>query len=142
MLGKSCVAYSGGHNTSWLTAYPARLQDMQRVKTVRRTMLRLYPVTVKIVETLIFRRTLAESIRFLSAIQSSNGFITVTKKRKIGTSGRLIGAIGKVKTIKRDTEIRLLSFIPQSAARKFSDLPASTQLSVESKIEVNSTPSN
>ena len=99
---------------------------MQRARTVRRTMSRLYPVTARVVETSMFSGTPTGSIRFPSATQSSDGFTTVTKKRKFGTPGRLIGAVGKVKTIKRDTETRSLSFIPQIAVRKFSDSPTST----------------
>ena len=99
---------------------------MQRARTVRRTMSRLYPVTARVVETSMFGTTSASSIRFPSAIQSSDGFTTVTKKRKFSTPGRLIGAIGKVKIIKRDTEIRSLSFILKIAINKFSDLSIST----------------
>jgi hypothetical protein len=74
-------------------------------------MLRLYPVTARVAETSIFSETPAGSLRFISATQSSEGFTIVTKKRKFGTPGRPIGAVGRAKTIKRDIETRSLSFI-------------------------------
>jgi hypothetical protein len=66
----------------------------------------------------------------------------VTKKRKFGTPGRLIGSINKAKTFKRGKETRTLDFTPQISMYKPSNSPASTQLSVESEIEVESTPFN
>jgi hypothetical protein len=139
---KSCAACSGGQHTSWSTACPMKLQDIQRAKTYRRTMSRLYPVAAKVAETLIFSSTPAGSIRFPSATQSSDGFTMVTKKRKFGTPGRPIGAVGRAKTIERDAETRSLSFIPQIAERGFDDSPASTQRSAEPEMEVELTLSN
>ena len=115
---------------------------MKRARTVRRTMLRLYPVAAKGLQTPIFSQPTAETIRFLSSTQSSDGFTTVTKKRKFGTPGRPIGAVGKAKTIERDAETRSLSFIPQINVRRFGDSPTSTQRSIESEIEVELTPPN
>ena len=66
----------------------------------------------------------------------------VTKKKKFGTPGRLIGSINKAKTIERGKGTRTLDFTPQISLRKPSDLPASIQLTVESEIEVESTPFN
>ena len=51
---KSRAACSGGQHASWSTACPARLRDIQRAKTVRRTMPRLYPVAGKDLQTPIF----------------------------------------------------------------------------------------
>jgi hypothetical protein len=66
----------------------------------------------------------------------------VTKKRKFGTPGRPIGSINKAKTFKRGEGTRTLDFTPQISINKPSDSPASTQLSVELEIEVESTPFN
>ena len=64
-LHKSCAAYnSGEQHTSWLTACQARLRDIQRVKTVRRIMTRLYPVPGKESHILIFSETPAGSMGF------------------------------------------------------------------------------
>ena len=63
----------------------------------------------------------------------------VTKKRKFGTPGRLIGSINKAKTIEKGKGTRTLDFTPQISLRKPSDSPASTQLTAESEMEVEST---
>jgi hypothetical protein len=66
----------------------------------------------------------------------------VTKKRKLGTSGRLVGSINKTKTIKKGKGIHTLDFTPHINLCKPSNLLVSIQLNVESEIEVESTLSN
>jgi hypothetical protein len=137
---KSCAACnSGEQHASWSTACQARLRDMQRAKTVRRTMARLYPVPGKESHIPIFSETPAGSMRFTGSTQSSDGFTVVTKKRKFGTPGRPIGSINKAKTIEKGEGTRTLDFTPQISLRKPSDSPASTQLTAESEMEVEST---
>ena len=66
---KSCAAYnSGEQHASWLTACQARLRDIQRVKTVRRIIIRLYPVLGKESHIPIFSETPACSMRFTGSI--------------------------------------------------------------------------
>ena len=66
----------------------------------------------------------------------------VTKKRKFGTPGRLIGSINKAKTIKKGKGTRTLDFTPQISLYKPSNLLASIQLTAESEIEVEFIPFN
>ena len=136
---KSCAACSSRKQyASWLTACQARLRDIQRAKTVRRTMTRLYPVLGKELHIPIFSETPAGSMRFTGSTQSSDGFTVVTKKRKFSTPGRLIGSINKTKTIEKGKGTRTLDFTPQISLRKPSNLLASTQLTAESETEVES----
>jgi hypothetical protein len=85
---------------------------MQRAKTIRRIIPRLYLVLGKESQILIFYEIPTGSIRFTGSTQPSNGFTIVTKKRKFGTPGRLIGSINKAKTFKRSKGIRTLDFTP------------------------------
>jgi hypothetical protein len=103
---------------------------------------RLYLVLGKEPRTPIFSEIPAGSMRFTGATQSSNGFTIITKKRKFGTPGRLIGSINKAKTIEKDVGTYTLDFTPQIDLRRPRDSPASTQLTVELEIEVESTPFN
>ena len=81
-------------------------------------------------------------MRFTGSTQLSDGFTMVTKKRKFRTPRRPIGSINKAKTIKKGEGTRTLDFTTQINLRKPSDSPASTQLTAESEIEVESTPFN
>ena len=101
-------------------------------------MARLYPVPGKESHIPIFSETPAGSMRFTGSTQSSDGFTVVTKKRKFGTPGRPIGSINKAKTIKKGKGTRTLDFTPQISLCKPSDSLASTQLTAESEIEVES----
>ena len=113
---------------------------MQRAKTVRRTMPRLYPVLRKESQTPIFSEIPAGSMRFTGSTQLSDGFTMLTKKRKFGTPGRPVGSINKAKTIKKDVRTHILDFTPQINLCRLSNSPASTQLTMEPEMEVESTP--
>ena len=106
-------------------------------------MARLFPVAVGTSTTAMFSEASVGTIRFTGASQASDGYTTVTnKKRKFGTPGRPVGAVNKAKTIERDADTRTISFTPQIDLRRVSETPTSTQRSASSKTERQLTPSS
>jgi hypothetical protein len=141
---KRCAACHKGEHASWSAECPARVKEISRAKTARRTLPRLFP-TSAIPPTLreAFGTpedgTPEESTRLSGGSQATEGWSTVaTKKRKL--AGRPLGAVSKAKTINRDASQSIFSFTSQpQSTRGASEAPTIIQPIEHSQMDREST---
>jgi hypothetical protein len=116
---RRCAACNGGDHASWSTGCPARARETLRAKTARQALPKLFPIST-IVPTL--RETFgaapaptpAESMRLAGNSQATEGWTTVTaKKRKLQPLGRPIGSANKAKVINESASQSTFNFTGQ-----------------------------
>jgi hypothetical protein len=138
---KRCAACQGGEHTSWSAECPARVKETLRARAAKLTLPKLFLISTA-VPTLreVFGATPAENTRLSGDSQATENWSTVTtKKRKLQTPGRPIGAVSKAKTTTRDTSQSIFSFSQtQQSTRGASEAPASTQLDKSSRMDCDS----
>jgi hypothetical protein len=143
---KRCAACQGGEHTSWSAECPAKVKETLRARAAKTALPKLFPISTA-VPTLreVFGAVSAENTRLPDGSHAIENWSTVTtKKRKLQTPGRPIGAVSKAKTNTRDTSQSIFSFSSQTQqntqnTRSASDTPASTQLNESSRMDCDYT---
>ena len=111
-----------------------RAKEILRAKIARRALLRLFLISAL---PFILREAFGASTLTSEENTRDKGWSTVaTKKRKL--AGRPLGAASKAKTINRDVNQSIFSFINQpQSTRGVSEAPKTTQLTEYSRMDYN-----
>lgn len=140
---KRCAACQGGEHTSWSAECPARVKETLRAKAAKSILPKLFPISTAVSKLReAFGAAPADSTRLSGGSQATENWSTeTTKKRKLQTPGRPIGAVNKAKTIAKDANQSIFSFGSQTqrSTRGAGDTPASTQPDNSSQMDCDFT---
>jgi hypothetical protein len=136
---KKCAGCSGRNHTAWSKDCPARAKELQRVKAAQLSLPKLFPVATT--AQFFTGSTQAESVRLSGAPQWNEDATDASKKRKLNSMGRPIGAVSKAKTLDRNMGANsTLNFTtisqsqPAPGTQDASETPANNKQAVDSII--------